>query len=328
MREDAGRDLGLEALAAIQAMEAEALANEYRVAWLEGQRLKSWSAAVKWIRSMAVAEAPSTLQLKFEVPRLPAITSADHSDPQRRRQWLNEWLDANPEASPRILMHGGPGYAMFDLLSEDGVLIDRQYIRPGSALESLQGLCDKLSDLYGWSRHQCQMFILLGTIPVLEPIRVQIRTTRQVGSAARLAAGPNSTEIILTVRPQATQQSVANAYEAGRTEMLTGLFELPAGLRNKPITSTRTRDLAILSGRIVRGDFKTWDEARAAYMGEFPEEEFTYAENMGRFRRDCKVAFLKVTGLKLDWQPQKRKQASIPIEVIEQDDGTRSPSER
>lgn len=328
MRKDAGRDLGLEALARIQAMEAEVLADEFREEWLEGERLESWSEAVTWIRSMAVAEAPSTLQPTFEVPRLPAITSADHSDPQRRRQWLDEWLDANPETSPRILMHEGPQYAVFELLSEDGALIDRQYIQPESALESLQGLCEKLSDLYGWSRHQGQMFILLGTIPVLEPIRVQIRTTRQLGTASRLAAGPNSTEIVLTVRPQATQQSVANAYEAARTEMLTGIFELPAGLRNKPITSTRTRDLAILGGRIVRGDFKTWDEARASYMHEFPEEEFHYAENMGRFRRDCKAAFLKVTGLKLDWQPQKRKRASVPIEVIEQDDGNGPRSER
>lgn len=317
MRNDKGRDLGLEALAALQAMEAEVDAQAFRDRWTSGRPFADWPTAVAWIRSQnpKPADVPQRLRFEFEVPRLSPISGEDHAAPVSRRQWMDEWLAANPDAIPAILGPEGPGYEIFDVIAEDGQLAERQYIAPNSALKALQAVCTTLEERYGWQPAQAQFYVLLGTVPVLASIRVSRRTRMELGGDTH-PAGAFSSEIILEIRPQTTQQAVGNAYEAAREEMLTGLFGLPTGQRNKPISSPRTRDLAILAGRIVRGDYATWEEARSDYIERCPEEGLTYAEDMGRFRRDTRAAFLKITGVQLDWQPMKRKHSTMPIGVV------------
>jgi hypothetical protein len=318
VREDQGSDLALEALAKIQAMEAEADAVEFRDKWLGGAVFPDWAHAIEWIRLQKPTEEPRELQLLFTVPRNVPVSAEDLADKTSRRAWMERWLEQNPDAAPTIIQTLGPNFEVFDLLDQEGKLLDRQYIEPGSGLEALVNLGKSLCSRYRWKLHHAHMFILLDTTPVLDPIRVQVRARVGLGTQA-YRAGAFSCEITLHVRPQATQQAVANAYEEARRSTFEGTFGIAAGERIRPITSPSTAALAILGGRIARGDFASWDEARAAYAESSGETKYLGVDAMGQFRRDTRAAFKKVTGLTLDFQPTKRNRASIEVELIREE---------
>lgn len=231
------RDLALEALSQIQALDAEPVAAEFRERWLGGEVLPAGHGGV--------------------------------------------WRDKADAKALRAL---------------------------GKAAESLRAV-------FGWTERQASDYLLCGTPPNLELIKVLVGR-REPGEPGNPAASLFTNTIILECRPTATKAEVAEAYEQMRRLFLTRAGVEP-GERNRKTSAPRTRDLAVLGYRIWRGDFESWQDAYWAYELEHPEDAGEYRSSSGAvwtktFRRDVRNAYERVTGLDLVFRPGMADEGGEP----------------
>ena len=323
MANERKRDLALEALAAMQVMEAEAEVIAFREEWLGGLALSDWEAAMEWLRANAGTSGPATLDFRFEEAGSITIPLEILDEATKARAWWTEWLLQNLDKLAKFPIFPGCSNPTFTLRDEEGRPIDGLFVEPGSALAAFDRLVRTLADRYHWSNTQTQRLVLLGETPFLQPVRAEVSAEGRLGLDATLAAGPGFTEITLRCRPQATQQEVADWYEAARRHSFEGFPGLSAGERIRAVTSERTRDQAILGARIAQGEFESWRGALDAYLDSHKSERLTYAPSdgeveMGRFRRDTRAAYKRVVGFNLDFRPTKRQRREIDVEILDE----------
>ncbi|NTU70252.1 MAG: hypothetical protein HGB10_00280 [Coriobacteriia bacterium] len=179
-----------------------------------------------------------------------------------------------------------------------------QFVDEHSELNDEQ-LAERLAERYGWTIGDAANFVVSNTIPRTDLIRGRFH--RDAGSAndGNPATAKILDTIILYVRPQATKEEVANAFdEFRRAAYASSTFE-----RRRPLAMKRSKDLAVLGYRIWRGEFDTWSSAFEAYQDEHPTDAvafFDFSTNtvkMPDFRRATKNAYNTVTGCTLDFRP-------------------------
>lgn len=271
-------DLGLRALARIQAMEALPLAKDYRRKWLDGATLPDRAVADEWMREQSGAPAGAH---SFQVRELDRQLQADL---QQEDAW---------------------GCAV---THEDG---DDEFMEPLAdrrpAMHALRALVRTLAHDFGreWL-YEGPYYVLCGSVPMLRPVTpsYDIRPRVEQHRGAFLSE-PFATEIILYCRPQATTSDVTHAYQAMQRLTARALSVGPRE-RIRPVTNERTAELAVFGARIATGEFSTWHAAMIAYSAEHPgDTTFRSAKDHGRFRRDVRRAYQAVTGLDLLWTPKR-----------------------
>jgi len=270
MTDDAQKDL--EALAAIQAIEAAPLVREFREQWLP-EGLLAWDNVqiASWVlRHGTSAE---------DVEDKPAERSGSPVLEFQERDDAGElagvhWLDA----------------------------------RPGTAIGDLRAVVRELERLYLWSQQEAIAFALSNAAPIRETVCGSLTITRRIGVGGSTPASTLMTqEIVLRCRLQATQKAVAAEYE--RLRRLAFEREgLEPGDRNRSTSSERTRDFAILGARIVAGCFGSTAEAVRAWLSEHPEDRLVFCDSdgellpTGRFRLEVKRAYSRITGHDIDFR--------------------------
>lgn len=192
------------------------------------------------------------------------------------------------------------------------------------ALARLASLVEVLVSRYRWPKKAAEAFVLRGQTPRLRLYeRDVLRTFSDAMPSGNPATSPMTDEIVLRVRPQATKEEVAEAYDEVRRQMY-----YKTGKRKRPIGLPRTRDLAVLGYRIWRGDFESWRAAFASYAAENPADASTFCApgtdtvDMSLFRRTTRTAYKTVTGCTLDFRPgvvtkSSREEVTSNDETIE-----------
>ena len=222
------------------------------------------------------------LQALAEIQALDAAPSA--------QRFRDDWLDGRQLPATEVMTWSG------------GTAAD-------SALAVLAG---GMADHYGWSDDHARAFILADCAPHLALFETGV-LRHPPGEPGNPAASTFTNKVVLVVRPQATKQEVADAYDQLRRVLLVQ-EGVEVGERNRATSSPRTRDLAVLGYRIWRGDFETWHSAFVAYETDHPEDAAAYrSRTSGKvgvktFRRDVYNAYLRVTGCPLTWQPGLRRE--------------------
>lgn len=220
-------------------------------------------------------------------------------------------------------LEAGPRAQAFRDKWLDGMVIPRSEVQAwleehpvdSPAGVELCELAESLNEDFGpgW-RSGAAHFILADVTPELMSVSAKVeryfRSPEHLRGAPVLSP-PVRSEIVLRCRPETTDRDLLAAYEAAQTEALAELSIAPRE-RARPVTSLRTRDLAVFGARVVLEEFACWGEALSAYLREYPEEaattfsgEQTETENEGRFRRDLRRSYKQVTGFDLDWKPKR-----------------------
>lgn len=278
------RDLGLEALARIQALDAREPAERFRRAWLRSALLPGRDAAAAWIRDrLGASPEAATFSLFFNDPYTVS-----------REQWRKARYT-------------------WESVNADGESLAHHETREDCPMRALGLLVCRLAEAFGreWAE-QGHLFVLTAEIPTLRPVVfVGVRDT--TGSLRRVC-GLLSEEIALFVRPQATTADVTTAYQLAQ-QRLYEVLSLAPRERIKPMTSERMRDLAVFGARIMFEEFPTWQDARARYEEEYPTDTtYRHSGGQGTFRRDVRAAYKRVTGMDLDFMPKRK--GAIPTATI------------
>jgi hypothetical protein len=184
----------------------------------------------------------------------------------------------------------------FYVLSEDGAPIDKMFVEATSVFGDLTRVCDGLARAYAWSTIEAQQFVLIGRIPELKSVRAEGTYTAMLGTALTPGRSPWAATIVLTCRPQATKEEVADCYQAARSKMLEGALGERLGARNRALTEPRTRDLAVLGARVWHGEFASLEAVFEAHLEDYPTD---INLPMKTFKRDLKWSFKRVTGYAL-----------------------------
>jgi len=306
-------NLSLEALVRIQALDARNAVQQYRDKWTQGTPL-SEADAISWMR--AELSAPSDA-LTF------GISLEHHIDPSQKR-WREQ---------------GG----FWQANSGEGKELGKYGTDRGSAMDELGGLVFALGTAFGreWLADGA-LFVLADRPPKLKASSFIGKRNRQEGGL-RNVSGPLSEELVLFVRPQATLADVTAEYQRAQRR----LAGTPPSVRErvKPIGSPRVRDLAVLGARIALGEFSDWTAAMERYNDEHNAEtdsgnnEYDAAYRISteggadgpskvrRFRKDVRDAYLRVTGLAIDWQPARRGGLPEAVAVFG-DESIRIPTAR
>ena len=279
-------DLGLEALARIQALDAEKPVSDFRRVWLDGNTLPGRDEALAWMRE-GLGAAPEAVAFDL-----------DFADPYRvsKEQW------SKPSWESKV--HRLQGYRWRSIDAEHRAAVHET--PSDSPMRALGLLVCMMAESFGreWAE-QGHLFVLTGEIPTLRPVvAVSLRSTKP---RLRTLSGPLSEEIALFMRPQATTADVTVAYQAAQRRLYE-VLDLAPRERIKPMQSQRMRDLAVFGARVLREEFPTWQDARAAFLAEYPDEpSYRDGSTQGTFRRDVRTAYKRVTGLELDFRPTKAK---------------------
>jgi len=205
------------------------------------------------------------------------------------------WLRSQRPPEPEV---GKPfDLEVFYVLDEDGTPIDKIFADSTSVFGDLDRVCRRSAESYAWSNIETQQFVLLGRIPELKAVRANTTYKVLLGAVLTPGRSPWAAEVILTCRPQATKEEVAECYQAARIEMLEGALGRRLGARNRAITEPRTRDLAVLGARVWSGEFASLESVFEAHLEEYPTETNL---PMKTFKRDLKWSFMRVTGYPLN----------------------------
>lgn len=215
------------------------------------------------------------------------------------------WLQSQRPPEPEVTGETNETLRPFYVLGEDGTPIDKMFVEATSLFGELGRVCDQLAHVYAWTTIEVQQFVLIGRTPELKSVRAEGTCTTLLGAALTPGRSPWAAEIVLTCRPQATKDEVADCYQAARSKMLEGVLGERPGARNRAITQPRTRDLAVLGARVWHGEFSSLEGVFEAHLEKHPAEKNL---PMKTFKRDLKWSFKRVTGYPLSLS---RLQASI-----------------
>lgn len=161
------------------------------------------------------------------------------------------------------------------------------FIRLGGVLHRLKQLAEMLQSAYGWPEAHGVFFSLTDWTP---PLSMGNWTARGGNHPF-----PAATErITLTVSTRLKPRDIARFYSEARGTLRTD------GLRSKGIQA-KSASLAIFAFRV--NDGRTWNEAMSTWNKENPEHLY---DRRQLFARDCRQAFEKIAGARLDWQGARR----------------------
>lgn len=318
-------DLALEALATIQALDADSVAQAFRDKWLDGAKFSDEAAAITWMRSVAGPARPGQVVFRVPISNSEArkrgeaeIGKSGDELSAVRQPWARKLLREKEAALvSRYWIEVLPETIRYQEVDNPRAYVHQFWAEPGTALADLAATVAVLAKTYRWDSRDALRFVLGGVKPVIPVMRVQVRQETRLGRAKDRtpAASPYLSEIVLRCRPQVTKKQVADAYDQARRSLLleTGI---EPGERNRATTSERTRDLAVLAFRIHLGTFASWRAAFDAYALESPGDASEYQPKyggpvrIGTFRRDVRNAYERVTGWELVWRPDLREPGS------------------
>ncbi|MFN2488615.1 MAG: hypothetical protein ABR529_02515 [Actinomycetota bacterium] len=163
----------------------------------------------------------------------------------------------------------------------------------GGVLGRLYALVVMLTASYPWQPEQALVFVLTDYRPDLP--------RAEVVEVARHRRFPATRTIGLRLSPRLTEQEVAAIYARARAEV--GETAQPRELQPKHLA------LAVFAAR--NNDGRTWEEVSHAWNKAQSEPELRYvAEGASnpvmRFTRDCRDAYRRVTGARLEWKGGRR----------------------
>jgi hypothetical protein len=267
-------NLGLVALARIQALEVRPEAEEFRAKWLTGQALDA-DDVVAWLRRELGAGPDED---RFDV--LP-----------REVGYL--WC-----GFPSAFAGTAEGQVAYDVESEP--------------LDDLASTALGWRERYGWTLWSALAFALADVDPVI--LAVEARLSRSLSTARYGVSGPLSERITLVCRPQATRAEVATAYQEAQRHLLRSVTLAPRERTKPMTSPRRvdlavvggriflgefgTWAEAMATYNIERPKEKAYREDQ--YHGR------TQQSAKGRFRRDVRDSFRQTTGLDLDFKPDRR----------------------
>jgi hypothetical protein len=305
-------DMDLRALAGIQAIEAAPLTAAFRQQWLDGSVLPDDEAAYEWLRRHGTPAQDEAL-LRF--------VGTGPSMPRRPGDAMSDWVRQHAESASVAFVQKVKPWLSIDVHDAEGQIITRLDLAAdaGTPMGELLDVATVLENRYRWSTQDGAIFVLTGCYPVPQVVHASWDQERTFGSVWHTTAAsvPMTQEIVLRCRPQATQQQVAKAYEEARREALER-WHVPVGQRNRATSSDRTRALAVLAARIRAGEFASTREAMEAYLREREDEQGDKAgyyveyrrDEIGRFRRDVRIAWKRITGLEFGFDQVFRKEGS------------------
>lgn len=149
-------------------------------------------------------------------------------------------------------------------------------VRLGGTLGALKQLADRLVRRYGWAEPHAVTFTLTGLTP--PPGKARVKTNEPW--PWRRARRSISIEVPASTPPSQVEQM----YRDARSEVLTG--------ERKPRSlSQRHAELAVFAFR--HSQARSWPEIRQLWYDAHPKEPRASESN---FRRDCRLAFRRVTG--------------------------------
>lgn len=236
--------------------------------------------------------------------------------------WLRAKLEARAEETAlRLSRHlNNEGCAHYAWIASSPLGETGYYPAASDELVALAREAFALHERAGWHPDEAVLFILMDATPELKPVTYTIAIDLAPGSRrfdSRIAT-PLSDLITLTVRPQATEREVVDAFKRA-LEQLYGRAGMARRKRQRPMTSQRARDLAVIGGRIVLGEFDSWKDALEFYEKEHPADptyqdvtRYSQAELLGRFRRDVRMHYKRVTGSLLEWRPSRSDDVRTP----------------
>lgn len=268
------QDLGLQALAEIQAREAQPIAQVFRNKWLDGGYFEDTEGADAWLRT---------------------LIDGDQTTAGRVQLWYRPPFAADG----RLWTSNGGSWSS----DEHAVLRD------------LADTALALSSAFGWEWYeQTSDYVLANLTPCLQLVRADILDLEYEGTAPLVSGSIPG--IQLTIRPQATMADVTLAYREA-LGFLYGRRKLGPRERIRAMSSERTRDLAVIGGRIALGDFASWADALETYRKEHPTDS-TYHRpheppDKGLFRRDVRRSYAQATGQSLDFQPDRQKSKAATV---------------
>ena len=155
-------------------------------------------------------------------------------------------------------------------------------IRTKGVLHRLKAVSDRLVGRYGWAPPWAVDFVLTGRTPPLTRATVKQSDTWPWWNARRTVS---ISDVPLWIRPA----EVMEMFRHARNEMLNG--------KAKPRSLSRERsELGLFAFQHRRG--MTWSETMDVWNRHHPDSTY---DSDARFIRDCRDAFLRITGTSLDW---------------------------
>lgn len=303
-----GDNLTLEALAEIQALEAEPLAQAFRDKWM-GSKMIGSEEVDAWLSEAIIAPIGAS---EFRLLP-PGPTSTESIDDDVRA--------VLPAAVLKKLDGAGWRTWTWTWRNSEG---DRKSIKRHSPLggqfDDLSGLLHEFAQAFGDEWYSAAAFVLAGVTPRLTPVQEEtdfdawfeaVKQLRDGGLG--FVSGTRDQRIILKIRSQATLDDVAEAFRASLDRAAQGpdQFRRLRRERQKPMTSERMRDFAVIGGRMALGQFDSWKDAHEGYLAE-SGTMITF----GQFRRDVVAAYTRVTGLELNAEPRRRGRVRLSGEPV------------
>ena len=216
-----------------------------------------------WIKELAAKDGAPSKWLSAP----PAIPEGTHTkweegfvltfSPPLAIRSLDPRKGENAGLSRRTLAFGVPGSQW-----EQVVLV-----RNGGILDRLRRLSEDLASRYQWQAAQATLFILTGSAPLLQTIRVDAPYRWPLTSMTR---------ITLEVDPTVTPQEVADAYRRARKAVIPG--------KARPISDKHAR-LALFAAK--QPDGASWAQQLATWNAVNPNWSYRH---LGTFKRDARVA--------------------------------------
>jgi hypothetical protein len=205
---------------------------------------------------------------------------------------VGDWIKQRP--GPRAKPQARPGarktYVQYSLPGIGNVL--NWPAPPGSELETLAQIADRLHRNFAWDRSQATVFILTGVTPYMAPIRTTIDPLDPwLGAAQR---------IILTIDPATPEAAVIQAYREARDA-------IAPGQRFRSMNDKRAA-LAVFAFGDERQD-QTWQARMAAWNRQAKKlaprgEDWTYTVDT-IFARDATQARRRLLRLADEAGPEK-----------------------
>ncbi len=230
--------------------------------------------ALAWVTDQVEIQGSATTYVRAPLREAGTPSGA----PAGRPILLKDW-DRISQIPPGYTVREEVDYLGFPKIGQVAVSFD-------GPLGHLKVVAKDLERWLGWSESTGAWFVLTDETPPHLPV---------VKSRLEWGLVPAASRIVLEVSPTLKPQQVAKLYSEMRS-----LYDLPP---TRAITEKHA-ELAVFANEV--NDGRSWGNA----MGKWNREHSAHQYMQVRlFTRDCRQAYLRVTGMKLSWQGRKRRTA-------------------
>ena len=233
-----------------------------------GDRLLPREEVGPWIRAQAEGEGPPTSWFRFALPDEVEV------DPRMGAEDMLR-LAGGRAASQRWRLE----VEALDYAEVGSPWVQRVPIRAGGTLARLKEVATRLSRHYGWREAAATTFVLTGAVPAVPPATIAVRTA---------PAAPALARIELSLDPRLSPQEVATLYARERRRFL------GPGRQDRVLSA---KHLELAAHVAEQGtDAGGWEGLLASWNAAFPQWSYRGPGALGRFSRDARVAWTRVTG--------------------------------